>query len=294
MPTRIERIHRGSLACWQIHTPGARLLVAEQGAQLLEYGVRGEAPLIWLSRQAGYQTGQPVRGGVPLCWPWFGDLKRNPPAVQAMYRQPEAAPFHGLARSVPWSLQDMVVQGDALGLTFVPDPLTDWPHPLQVALEIHLDQRLSLVLTTHNPGPQPVWLSQALHTYLAVADIRQVRVPALAGCRYVDALRDWQAFIQPDALTFAGETDRLYLDPPARLQVDDPAGRRRIYLEAQGSRSAVVWNPWTEKSRRLSQFDPQAWRQMLCIETANVLDDCVELAAGARCQLGVSLWSGPA
>jgi len=126
----------------------------------------------------------------------------------------------------------------------------------------------------------------------SVGDVRRASVEGLDGCRYVDALEeDWRAQRHDGELRIAAETDRLYLDLPPRLSILDPHWQRRIVLETHGSRSAVLWNPWLDKAKRLSQFAADAWQGMLCIETANVLDDLLQLAPGAQHQLGVSLWA---
>jgi len=294
LPPQIEQLLVDELVCWRVRTPQAELLVAQQGAQILSYRRTGEPPLIWLSEQAAFRRGQPVRGGVPLCWPWFGDLARNPPEVQAL--SPGEAPFHGLARNLDWQLADSDAQPEAVQLAFVltpPPGLAGWPGATELRLEIRLDDRLSLRLISHNRGSAPVVLSQALHSYFAVSDIRAVRVHGLDGCPYIETLQDWQERRQEGALSIAAETDRIYLELPAHLTLLDEGWQRRLHLQTQGSRSAVVWNPWQDKAQRLSQFAGDAWQRMLCIETANVLRDVVRLDAGQSHSLQLTLWSEP-
>lgn len=288
--TSVERIEMEQLFCWRVRTAQAELLVAEQGAQVLSYRRYGEPPLIWLSDQARYLTGQGVRGGVPVCWPWFGDLQRNPLAVQAMVQG--EAPFHGLARSLVWQLLSIAEQAEQVALSFVlelQDGLPGWPHAASLRLDIELGEQLQLRLTTRNRGATPLAISQALHSYFAVSDIRQVRLHGLDGCRYIETLDNWSEQQQSGPLQFAGETDRIYLQLPPRLILDDPLWQRRLVLETTGSRSAVVWNPWVDKSTRLSQFAADAWQGMLCIETANVLDDHILLPPGREHVLGWSV-----
>ncbi len=295
---QIERVELGELTCWRVQLGDAQLLVAQQGAQILSLQQGEQPPLIWLSEQAAYQRGQSVRGGVPLCWPWFGNLQRNLSAIQAQHRNPANAPAHGGVRGLDWQLQDIDNQGEAVELHFSFDTrqhaLPDWPHAAELQLRIRLDQRLQLSLSSHNHGDQPLALSQALHSYFAVSDIRQVQVEGLQGCRYIETLEDWQERQQAGALAFSGETDRIYLNVPPRLSLLDSGWQRRIHVEAGHSRSAVLWNPWIDKAQRLSHFANDAWQRMLCIETANVWDDCVELAPGASHSLDLSLWSEPA
>ncbi|SDT09526.1 D-hexose-6-phosphate mutarotase [Pseudomonas oryzae] len=292
--TQIHRELFGELPCWRVLTADAELLVAEQGAQILSYQRRGEPPLIWLSEQARGIRGQSVRGGIPVCWPWFGDLARNPAVVLAQYRG-GAAPFHGLVRNLAWECQVQEESGDEVRLLFTcpqpPEGLPDWPQAVDIELEIRLGERLQLELRSHNRGQRPVWISQALHSYFAVSDIRDVEVRGVEDCRYIETLEGWCERKQDGALHFCAETDRIYLDLPARLALHDRGWQRRLLIESRSSRTAVLWNPWIDKAQRLTQFAEDAWQRMLCIETANVWDDCLELAPGARHSLGLCLWS---
>ncbi len=294
--SQIDTILLGELPCWRLRYADAELVISQQGAQVLSYQQADQPPLIWLSEQATYQRGQSVRGGVPVCWPWFGDLSRNPPAVQALLAEPSQAPFHGGVRTLDWQLQLLAPDADGISLEFrcpAPASAANWPAALQLALHIRLDQRLHIRLISHNRGDLPLTISQALHSYFAVSDIRQVEVAELADCRYIETLEDWQVRQQTGPLRFNGETDRIYQGLPNRLTIRDPGWQRRVCLETHGSRSAVLWNPWSDKALRLSGFAADAWQRMLCIETANVWDDCVQLAGGASHSLGVSLWSEP-
>ena len=292
--TPAESIELGELACWRIRHAGAELIVARQGAQLLSYRREGEPPLLWLSEEAAYLRGGSVRGGMPICWPWFGDLQRNPPSVRAMAAG--AAPFHGLARVLDWQLDAVERSAADVRVGFrlaIGQGLPGWPHRVEPHLELVLGDGLDITLRNRNLGTEPVALSQALHTYFAVSDIRAVSVEGLQGCRYLDTIDDWQQRHQLGALRFSGETDRIFLDVPPRIELRDAGWRRAIALQADGSRSAIVWNPWADKARRLSQCADDAWQRMLCIETANVLDDSLLLAPGEERTLCLRLVSAP-
>ena len=253
-----------------------------------------EPPLLWLSEEAAYLRGGSVRGGMPICWPWFGDLQRNPPSVRAMAAG--AAPFHGLARVLDWQLDAVERSAADVRVGFrlaIGQGLPGWPHRVEPHLELVLGDGLDITLRNRNLGTEPVALSQALHTYFAVSDIRAVSVEGLQGCRYLDTIDDWQQRRQSGALRFSGETDRIFLDVPPRIELRDAGWRRAIALQADGSRSAIVWNPWADKARRLSQCADDAWQRMLCIETANVLDDSLLLAPGEERTLCLRLVSAP-
>ncbi|MNF51378.1 putative glucose-6-phosphate 1-epimerase [compost metagenome] len=296
LPT-VEQLVVDELVCWRVHTRHAELLMTQQGAQVLSYQPHGEEPVIWLSGQAGYQKGTAVRGGVPVCWPWFGDLRRNPAEVQRMHEGGPICPAHGLVRERDWELLGIDSEGPAVRLDFAlntsSEPLPGWPHAAELKLSILLDERLQLTLSTRNTDDVPLALSQALHSYFAVSDIREVEVEGLDGCRYIETLEDWQLRKQQGNIAFGGETDRIYLETPKRMAIVDRAWKRRIQLEVENSSSAVVWNPWTDKARRLSQFAEDAWQGMLCIETARVMNDCVVLKPGEEQQMVLKVSSKP-
>lgn len=291
---KVESEQHGELNCWRITSDSAELLVAQQGAQVLSYQRLGEPPLLWLSDQALFKHGKSVRAGVPVCWPWFGNLQRNPEAVRNQFKGSEA-PAHGLARGRDWQLLGIDSSGDSVKLEFtLPESqggLPDWPHQVELKLSIVMGEQLSLNLTSTNLGNDHVTLSQALHSYFAVSDVRSVRVEGVTGLNYIETLADWEQRTQPADLTFSGETDRIYLDTPSLLSIVDPAWNRRIRLSCSGSRSAVIWNPWTERAAQLADMADDGWQRMLCIETANVWDDLVELAPGASHTLGLSIAS---
>lgn len=293
---KVESEQHGELNCWRITTDSAELLVAQQGAQVLSYQRLGEPPLLWLSDQALFKRGKSVRAGVPVCWPWFGNLQRNPEAVRAQFNGLDA-PAHGLARGRDWQLLGIDSSGDTVQLEFtLPESqgeLPEWPHQVELKLTIVMGEQLTLSLTSHNLGTDPVTLSQALHSYFAVSDVRSVRVEGVAGLGYIETLADWEQRTQVADLEFSGETDRIYLDTPRQLSIVDPSWNRRIHLSCTGSRSAVIWNPWTERAAQLPDMADDGWQRMLCIETANVWDDIVTLAPGASHTLGLSITSAP-
>ncbi|QDD63937.1 D-hexose-6-phosphate mutarotase [Herbaspirillum seropedicae] len=292
----IQRIEVNQLQCLRVQTARAELLIAEQGAQVLRYQEHGQEPLIWMSEEAAFEAGNSVRGGIPVCWPWFGDLMRNPPQVQSLHSGGRL-PAHGLVRGIAWLLMENAIEGDSVRLVLAIPPTSEspalrhLPPGIELRLEILLDDRLHLKLTTRNGSEQHLALTQALHSYFAVSSIHDVTIEGLEGHRYIETLEGWAEREQKRALVVSSETDRIYLDLPPRLSIRDDGWNRRIQIEASGSTSAVVWNPWVSKARRLSQFADDAWQRMLCVETANVMEDLVELEPGAEHTLGVTLWS---
>ncbi len=293
----VEAVTLDQLNCWRIRHGQAELLVAQQGAHILSYQLDGQPPVIWLNDEAVFKTGKSIRAGVPVCWPWFGNLQRNPDSVQAMRVSNEPAPAHGLVRALDWELGEIGTTDGGLNVEFIlPVPengLLGWPHQVDLRLSIRLDEQLHINLTSHNRGTDSVSISQALHSYFAVSDVRNLHVEGVDGLDYIETLDNWNIVKQQGDLHFTGETDRIYLDTPAKLSIVDPTWERRIELTASGSRSAVIWNPWIDRAAAFSDMANDGWQRMLCIETANVMDDIVHLAPDASHTLGVSIASKP-
>ncbi|GFM67294.1 D-hexose-6-phosphate mutarotase [Pseudomonas cichorii] len=296
MPTpQVESVKYDELNCWRIRHGDAELLVAQQGAHILSYQVAGQEPLIWLNDGALFKQGKPIRAGIPVCWPWFGSLERNPQSVQAMRQSSEPAKAHGEVRTLDWELLGIGEDGDALLVEFVlpqaEGHLPGWPHNVALKLSIRLDHALNVSLVSYNNGSETVSFSQALHTYFAISDIHQIHIEGLDGLRYIETLENWEERQQSGDLTFVGETDRIYKDTPPLLSIVDPEWKRRVHIQTSGSKSAVLWNPWIDKTSKLVDMKPEGWQRMVCVETANVLDDVVTLAPQDMHVLGISIWS---
>ena len=196
-------------------------------------------------------------------------------------------------RTREWEVLEIDDAGEALhielGLPHIESGLPGWPHDVALTLNIRLDTQLHVSLTSHNRSDAPVSISQALHSYFAVSDVRKVHVEGVESLTYIETLDDWKRVQQVGNLTFTGETDRIYLDTPPQLSIVDADWHRRIQLTSQGSRSAVIWNPWIDKTATLGDMALDGWQRMLCIETANVMDDIITLAPGASHTLSVSI-----
>jgi glucose-6-phosphate 1-epimerase len=245
------------------------------GGHVTHFQPRGGEPVVWVSRESRYESGKPIRGGVPICFPWFGAHPSDP-----------ARPPHGLARLSSWTLDG--VAGDADGAVVVnlalrteADPAARWPHRWELSYRATFGRELVLELRVRNAGESACVFQEALHTYFSVGDIRQVTVDGLAGAAFVDKVRGGERSIQEAApLHFAGETDRVYLGTEAATAIVDPVLGRRIVIEKQGSRTTVVWNPWIAKARAMPDFGDDEWPAMVCVETANALDDAVTVRPG--------------
>jgi glucose-6-phosphate 1-epimerase len=257
----------------------ATALVALQGAQLLSWAPRGQAPVVWLSEQARFRPGKSLRGGVPVCWPWFGAHPQDP-----------ALPAHGFARNHDWEVVQTRSLPGATRLVLRFDPLRLAAAPLRIDAELLLSltigESLDLELTTRNRSDSPLHLTQALHTYFHVGDIGAAAVHGLEGRTYVDRLQSDALCVQQGPVGVDGEVDRIYLDCPGELVIADQALGRRIRIERSGSRSCVVWNPWTDKALALGDLGPDGNRRMLCVESTNAWDDAVTVPPGGEHRLG--------
>lgn len=266
------------------------LEVALQGAHVFDWRPAGSAhPVLFLSPRSLFRRGKAIRGGVPVCFPWFGPKAGDP-----------AAPQHGFARTSAWQLVAAEATGEGtarVALDFSDDATTRtaWPHAFAARLEIHAGARLALALTVRNTGADRFTFGAALHTYLAVSDVRAIRLRGLEGARVLDKVGGHMIERREggDPISFSGETDRVYLDTAASCTIDDPGWNRRIHVSKTGSRSTVVWNPWTEKARALADLGEDAWPGFLCVETCNAADDVVTLAPGASHTLGAEIQVEP-
>jgi glucose-6-phosphate 1-epimerase len=260
-----------------IQTPQAEAVVYLHGAHVTHYQPRGDRPVLSLSALGRFRADQPIRGGVPIVFPWFGSC-----------REDAAAPMHGFARIVEWRLASVRQETDGavvmiLSLDSGTATHPAWPHSYALTYTVRVGATLDLTLDVRNPSDRPVTYEEALHTYLAVEDIHQVTVRGLAGTTYIDKTdRMTRKTQDAEPLRIAAETVRVYLGTRATCIVEDPAGNRRLIVEKQGSEVTVVWNPWIARAKALPDFGDDEWRRMLCVETANAADHPVRLGPGDR------------
>ncbi|MCW3481011.1 D-hexose-6-phosphate mutarotase [Neisseriaceae bacterium JH1-16] len=244
------------------------------GGQLLGYAPAGQRPWLYLSPLARFAPGQAIRGGVPLCWPWFG-----------AHPDDAAQPAHGVARTSLWQLAYARLDTEVLTLQ-----LAGPRHgALVAALTLVLSaDGFALTLATRNDGTEPVMLSQALHSYFAVGDCREATLYGLEDAGYDDKLTGTREPAGGAPLGFSGETDRIYYPAAdAALRLADPRWQRTLTLSASGSASCVVWNPWVDKATRLADLPDEAWPAFVCVETSNAGNDARRLAPGETQRLTV-------
>jgi D-hexose-6-phosphate mutarotase len=258
-----------------IATSQATATVCLQGAHLTTWTPNGQTtPVIWLSNAAQYAPGKSIRGGVPVCWPWFG-----PHAQEASF------PGHGFARTVPWQVTATHALSDAVQITLQllesDQTRSQWPYASRCELTLSIGKTLKIGLATTNLGTASFPLSEALHTYFHIGDINQASVTGLSGEEYLDKVDNFACKEQVGAVTFHGETDRVYVNTQAHYGIDDPVLKRRIKIHASDAHSVVVWTPWQEKADKMGDFgSATAWQQMVCVETANALNNALTVHAG--------------
>lgn len=271
----------GGLAVVEVSNSHATAALALQGGHLIRWAPRSQTPVIWLSRAAKFGPGKSIRGGVPVCWPWFGPHSSD-----------ASLPAHGFARTVPWEVtatQTLPNGATRLSLRLVSSDATRaaWPYSTELMLHITVGTTLEMDLVTRNTGNEAVTLGQALHTYFEVGDVRRIKIHGLGGCEYIDKVDGGARKVQNGPVTIAAETDRIYLGSTADCLIDDPQLRRRIRIAKGGSRSTVVWNPWIEKAAKMGDLGENGYLNMVCVESANAADDVVTLAPGAEYRLWV-------
>jgi glucose-6-phosphate 1-epimerase len=292
-----KQIHIGQLEAIKIEHPLFTATLLLQGAQLIEFRpIDSINNLLWLSDTVEYIKGKPLRGGIPICWPWFGNLDQNPEAIQDQIQAPATA--HGFVRSLPWQVVSINESGHqvdiVLALTSNETSKVLWPFEFNLEARFSFSKKLEVELTTTNTGSKAFAISQALHTYLPTTDIDKTYIHNAHNAYYVDALDNWKEKRQIGRIGFSEETDRLYFFtnktntvPQYELRVESP--KQQLLLRNTQSQSAVIWNPWINKSKQLSQFQPEDYQRMLCIETANVMTDHKVLAPNQKQRLTLEL-----
>ncbi|OGS80543.1 MAG: D-hexose-6-phosphate mutarotase [Gallionellales bacterium GWA2_55_18] len=262
----------------EINNPQATASLCLQGAHLMAWQPRSQpAPVVWLSRDAKLTAGKSIRGGVPVCWPWFG-AHASEPGFSA----------HGFARTAPWRVIESGTEPNGatrltLRLMENEKTRTQWPHDSRLELTVIVGETLRMELTTENTGESDFIISEALHTYFKISDIGAVQVTGLAGCDYWDKVGISTLKKQDGIIRFAGETDRVYINSATECVIEDDGLKRRIRVAKSGSLTTVVWTPWTAKAEKMGDLgQPDGWREMLCVESANAIDNAVKIAAGTK------------
>ena len=259
-----------------IDTAQAQAELFLQGAHLTSWIPAGQRPVLFTSTRSFYAAGKPIRGGVPIVFPWFGPRGGGLPG-----------PMHGYARTSQWTLDATRLRGDgAIELRLTLPPVDDF----RVSFQAVIGAELEMELEVRNNSAGTLTFEEALHTYFAVGDIHQVSVSGLAGVEYLDKGDNFARKRQPaGALHFTRYTDQVHVNTTGSCVIEDQAWARRITIEKSGSATTVVWNPWADKTPTLADMAPDEWRRMLCVETANAAENAVALAPGTTHRMRASI-----
>ncbi|MDJ1176614.1 D-hexose-6-phosphate mutarotase [Roseofilum capinflatum] len=259
----------------QIENNFAKAAISLYGGHILSFQpVTESEDLLFLSENAIIQSGKAIRGGIPVCWPWFGP-------------HPERSdlPSHGFVRNRFWSVLSTgtTPEGETqiqLGLTDTPETRELWPHAWELVLDIVVGDTLTVSLITRNRGNEPFTITQALHSYFQVGSINGVRILGLDRTEYMDKVDGGAQKYQAGVVEIASEVDRIYTHVPPKLVVDDSTWKRQIEVLSQGNSSAVVWNPWSEKSAKFPDLSDDDYLRFVCVETTNAGPDQIQVLPG--------------
>ncbi len=265
----------------QITHPKASGEIALHGAHLTAFQPAGEKPIIFTSSQAIYTEGKAIRGGIPICWPWF-----NAHPTESSF------PSHGFARNRFWNLIASQANEEFVELTFeLPTQGTEiWlPQSTRTTLRVRIGHELQLELLSENFSNEAITVSEALHSYFCVSDSSQVSVTGLDQARYIDTVGEQTERLQSGDVSFSGEVDRIY-QSDATTHILDKNWNRIIKIQKSGSGSTVVWNPWNEKAADLGDLADEEYHDFICVETANAHDKSVSVPAMGKhlCSLIIS------
>ncbi|SFE55928.1 D-hexose-6-phosphate mutarotase [Nitrosomonas sp. Nm166] len=271
---------KGGLPMIQVNSSKAKALISLHAGQVLSFKPANEPEdIMFLSEKAYYQNGKAIKGGAPICWPWFGPDPEG-----------KGRPGHGFVRNRLWNVitTEATANSDIkviLGLVDTSETQATWPYSFSLVQEILISDTLNLSLITRNTGNKNFSITQAFHTYFKIGNIAQVKVLGLEGCNYIDKVENSTQKQQMDAVTINSEVDRIYLDVSKPLTIDDSALNRRIQITSQGSKTAVVWNPWEKISREMADLEDTDYQRLLCVETTNAANNVIEVAPGSECRL---------
>ncbi len=271
---------QSELPMLEVSTPWSTAEIYLHGAHVTNFTRRGEAPLLFMSRFSRFEPEQPIRGGIPIVFPWFGPR--------------EGLPQHGFARLKAWEVKE--VSPAANGSVSVRFCLPEYPEAstgteFRAEYTVTVDQGLRLKLAVTNQSKDESFtFENCLHSYFEVGDVTAISIKGLAGTAYLDKVANFaQKTEAADPLRISTEVDRVYLNSTGTVEVIDPRLSRKILIEKQASLSTVVWNPWVAKSQQMPDFGNDEYLRMICIESGNVGSNQITLPPGETSTLIVRL-----
>lgn len=265
----------GGLEKVRVSSSAAEADIYLHGAQVTSWRPAGAEDVIFLSKESRFEDGKAIRGGIPICFPWFRAKSDNP-----------QAPAHGFVRTKAWQVESLKSQNDAdvVTLATASDDGTRrwWPHEFRLVHRVTVGTELKLELIVTNTGSTAFHFEEALHTYHQAGDAEKVSVSGLDGVTYLDNMDGNREKVQRGDVVLTEATDNAYLNTESVLTLADPILRRQIRIEKANSRSTVVWNPWTNGAKAMADLGDDEWRQFACVEASNILSFGVMLAPGEQ------------
>lgn len=268
---------RGNLAMIKVSNSSANAIISIYGAQMLSYQpVDQNEDLLFLSQQSEYAMGKAIRGGIPVCWPWFGP---DPKGLQR--------PNHGFVRNHFWQLVKTEAVSDAetkISLLFNESLKKEntWRQPFMLMLDISIGTSLGLELKTFNTGDKPFSITQAFHSYFRIGNIKRIKILGLEDCDYFDKLDQGTQKSQVGTITVKQEVDRVYVDAVKDLHIVDPVFKRRIQITSPNTSTAVVWNPWSKTTKKMQDLANNDYQKFICVEAGNVAFDLIQIQPGKQ------------
>jgi glucose-6-phosphate 1-epimerase len=260
----------GRLAKLKITTPEATGEMYLHGAQVASWRPAGAEEVLFLSSHSKWEDGSAIRGGIPICFPWFRAKADNP-----------KAPAHGFVRTKAWKLDSVTKDGDTVTVSMSTgndeDTTKWWPSDFRLVHRVTFGRDLKLNLAVTNTGTTPLYFEEALHTYHKVGQIDNIRVQGLDGVPYLDNTDANREKTQHGDVVITTQTDSAYVNTQHPLELVDPELHRRIRITKENSLTTVVWNPWSQGAQSLSDLGDDEWQQFVCVEASNILGCAVKL-----------------
>ncbi len=272
----------GGLPKVKVATRAGSAEIYLHGAQVTSWVPAGGAEVIFLSTQSRWEEGKAIRGGVPICFPWFRAKADD-----------AKAPAHGVVRTKSWALTGLDKLADGVVVTFETESdvasLQWWPHAYRLVHRVTVGAALKMELLVTNTGGVPFTIEEALHTYHAVGDVETVRVEGLGGVNYLDNMDGNREKTQAGDVVMTAATDNAYLATESGLTIVDPLLKRRVRIEKQHSATTIAWNPWATGAGKLADLGDDEWRSFICVEASNILSAAVFVGAGAEHKMSATL-----
>lgn len=254
-----------------IRTTVASAEIALQGAQVLSWSPNGNNDVLWCAPLPPAHSGKAIRGGIPICWPWFGPHATDP-----------SQPQHGMVRTANWTLAATHATANGAQIVFTHDAFG-----CALRVELKIGRQLTLSLSATNQSVAPVTITEALHTYFSVSDARTIKVYGLDGLTYRDNADGAREKQHLGEITPSQETIAVFPNTPDVVELRDQGFHRGIRITRGGGRSTIVWHPGASVST-FKDIQPTEATRFICVESGNVMPHAVTIAPGGTHRLAVT------